>query len=49
MGKMTITFSDDLERQLRDHVKQKYAGKKGALSIVVEEAVRDYFKVRQSN
>jgi len=42
MGKMTITLSDNLEKQLRDYVEQKYAGKKGALSIVVEEALRRY-------
>lgn len=40
MGKITVTLSDDLEKKLRDYVKTKYAGKKGALSIVVEDAIQ---------
>ena len=44
MGKITVTLSDDIEKKLREHVKTKYGEKKGALSIVVEDALRRYFE-----
>ncbi|MEM3662561.1 MAG: ribbon-helix-helix domain-containing protein [Sulfolobales archaeon] len=42
MGKIIITLTDDLEKKLREYVKEKYGNKKGALSIVVEEAIKKY-------
>ena len=49
MGKITVTLSDEVEEKLRDHVKTRYAGKKGALSIVVEEALRRYLALETSS
>jgi hypothetical protein len=42
MGKIIVTLTDDIERKLREMVKVKYGNKKGALSIVVEEALKNY-------
>jgi len=44
VGKITVTLSDELEKKLRDYVKTRYANKKGALSIIVEEAVKKWLK-----
>lgn len=42
MGKIIVTLTDDVEKKLRSVVKNKYSNKKGALSIVVEEALKNY-------
>jgi len=42
MGKIIITLTDELEKKLREYVKTRYSNKKGALSIVVEEALKKY-------
>lgn len=42
MGKIIVTLTDDIERKLREVVKTKYGNKKGALSIIVEEAIKRY-------
>lgn len=42
MGKVIITLTDEIEKKLRQTVKTKYSNKKGALSILVEEALKDY-------
>ncbi|MEM2130250.1 MAG: hypothetical protein QXZ70_06600 [Candidatus Bathyarchaeia archaeon] len=42
MGKIIVTLTDNIERKLREMVKVKYGNKKGALSIIVEEALKDY-------
>jgi hypothetical protein len=42
MGKIIVTLTDDIERKLREIVRVKYGNKKGALSIVVEEALKNY-------
>ena len=42
MGKIIVTLTDELERKLREHVRTRYGNKKGALSIVVEEAIKEY-------
>jgi len=47
MGKITVTLTDSLEQKLRDHVKTKYAGKKGALSIIVEDAIKLWFSQKK--
>ncbi|MGQ9691456.1 MAG: hypothetical protein ACUVQY_09400 [Thermoproteota archaeon] len=46
MGKILVTLTDDLERSLREIVKTKYGNKKGALSIIVEEALKNYLEKR---
>jgi len=42
MGKIIVTLTDDIEKRLRELVKTKYGNKKGALSIIVEEALKNY-------
>ena len=42
MGKIIVTLTDDIEKKLREIVKTKYGNKKGALSIIVEEALKNY-------
>ncbi len=42
MGKVIVTLTNDVEKKLRQIIKTKYNDKKGALSIVVEEALKDY-------
>jgi len=42
MGKIIVTLTDSIEKQLRELVSVKYRNKRGALSIVVEEALKDY-------
>jgi len=46
MGKIIVTLTDSIEKQLRELVRSKYENKKGALSIVVEEALKDYLTKR---
>ncbi|MDH5690612.1 MAG: hypothetical protein OEY81_04200 [Candidatus Bathyarchaeota archaeon] len=42
MGKVIVTLTDETEKKLRELVKTKYSNKRGALSIVVEEALKKY-------
>jgi len=42
MGKIIVTLTDNVENKLRNIVKNKYGNKKGALSIIVEEALKQY-------
>jgi hypothetical protein len=42
MGKIIVTLTDDIEKKLREIVRTKYGNKKGALSIIVEEALKNY-------
>jgi len=44
MGKIIVTLTDDVEKKLRDAVKTKYGNKRGAMSIIVEEALKEYFR-----
>lgn len=44
MGKIIVTLTDAIEKKLREIVKTKYGNKRGALSIVVEEALKNYLK-----
>lgn len=41
MGKIMVSLTDEAERILRDYVKVKYAGKRGALSWVIEQLIRE--------
>lgn len=38
MGKMTLILPDELEREFRTRVVQKYGGRKGALAEAAAEA-----------
>lgn len=40
---VTNSLTDDVERKLRNAVKTKYGNKRGAMSIIVEEALKNYF------
>ena len=40
MGRIVVTFSDDLEKKLRIRTVERLGGKKGDLSRAVEEAVK---------
>jgi len=42
MGKIIVTLTDDIEKKLRNVVKTKYGNKRGAMSIIVEEALKNY-------
>lgn len=42
MGKIIVTLTDQIEKKLRETVKNKYGNKRGALSIIVEEALKNY-------
>ena len=42
MGTLTIVLSDEIEEKLRDTVNKLYGSSKGALSKVVEDALRNY-------
>lgn len=44
MGRFMVIIPDDLEKQLRVKVVEKYGGKKGALGEVVTEALRLWLK-----
>lgn len=44
MGKITLSISDKTEAELRRVAQERYGGIKGALSIIVETALREYFE-----
>jgi len=44
VGKIIVTLTDQIEKRLRETVKTKYSNKRGALSIIVEEALKNYLK-----
>ncbi len=43
MGTITISLDDDIERKLREIARVKFGGSKGAISKVIESALRNYF------
>ena len=44
MPKRIVTLSDELDKELRRYLAQEYHAKRGALSIVVEEALRRFIQ-----
>ena len=42
--KVTIVLPDELEAELRERVQAEYAGIKGGLSIIMIQALREWFK-----
>ena len=45
MGKITISLSDSIEKKLREYVTRRYPARPfGKLSLVVEEALKEWFK-----
>ena len=41
MAQILVRVDEDLAREVRKIVKEKYGGRRGALSLVVEEALRE--------
>jgi len=44
MGRITLIIPDELEREFRTRVVQKYGGKKGALAEAAGEAFKLWLK-----
>jgi hypothetical protein len=42
MGKIIVTLTSEVEKKLREIAKTKYGNKRGALSIIVEEALKKH-------
>jgi hypothetical protein len=40
MGRMMIELPDDLEREFRHRVIEKFGGKKGGLSLAIMDAIK---------
>jgi len=47
MGKIIVTLTDNVEKRLRSTARDKYGNKRGALSIIVEEALKKYLAEEQ--
>ncbi len=43
MGTITISLSDEVEKKLREVAKTKFGNSKGAISKVIESALKSYF------
>lgn len=41
-AKIIVTLTDDVEKRLRNTARTEYGNKRGALSIIVEEALKKY-------
>ena len=44
MRKITLSLPEELENELRQRTEDDYAGIKGGLSILVIQALREWFK-----
>ena len=42
MGKMYVILSNDLEKQFREEVFNRFGMKKGNITIAIEEAIKDW-------
>jgi hypothetical protein len=42
IGNIIVTLTNDVEKRLRNTARTKYNSKRGALSIIVEEALKEY-------
>jgi metal-responsive CopG/Arc/MetJ family transcriptional regulator len=47
MGKIIVTLTDKIEKELREMARTKYGNKRGALSIIVEEALKNYLSSKK--
>lgn len=45
--KRIVTLSKETNRRLMELVRRRYGGKRGAISIVVERALKDYLEREQ--
>lgn len=44
MGRLNITVSDEVEKQFRLKIVEKFGGKKGSISKALEEAIKLWIK-----
>ena len=44
MKKITLSLTDKTEKELRRIATERYGGMKGALSLIVEQALQEHFK-----
>ncbi len=44
MKKLVASISNELDQELRDLINGRYGGKRGAISIVVEDALKAHLK-----
>jgi hypothetical protein len=43
LGKIIVTLTNEVEKKLRETADTRYGNKRGALSIIVEDALKEYF------
>ena len=48
MGKVLVALSDEIEGKLRNYTAERYTDKRGAISIVVEDALREFLKMHEA-
>ena len=44
MGRLNLNVSDDLEKKFRLRAIEKFGGKRGSLSLALEEAIKLWLK-----
>jgi hypothetical protein len=47
LGRINVDISNELEKQLRLKIVQRFGGKKGDLSKALQEAVRTWINAKQ--
>ena len=48
MKKLVVSLTDDIDEKLRKYVKEYFNDRRGALSIVVEEAIMLFLKQNET-
>ena len=49
MGRINIVISNDIERRLRIKAIERFGGRKGSLSLAIEEAINLWLKTNEEN
>ena len=49
MGRIDAVVSDELEKRLRLKALEKFGGKKGSLTLALEDAIRVWVREKSSN
>ena len=44
MGRLDVILPDELDKKFRETVRKLYGNRRGALSIAVEQAIKDWIK-----
>lgn len=44
MKKLVVSLTDETDEVLRQFIREQYSNRRGALSIVVEEAILDFLR-----